>query len=414
MTQIDWEKMKEEAKIINAVAGTEFSPWVFVQNEYSILNGMYIDGIYTDTQIIDDSFETYSENSITSLSETTFIDGQSFEFNWPPSGWGVTLESNWGKDSYMVYDGTYSAHFYGQAGGTSGYLTSPIMDCSDANSLFVDFWWYDRGLDNDDFELEFYNGNTWIIYQDLNQFESGNGWHHYTETINDIQYFIYNFQIRLSAKTIRSGELACIDLVTVIKNSGINSPSLNLIGSFDIDFSEFSREYIRTLEIQLRYRANDSNERWYLNAYNWEESEYSNIGFNNSIGQIPTTNWDIYSINIVDIWQNYVHTNGTIKVQFIDQRDIDFEQTMIDIDFLGIKMLIDGTNLTFENDGGFTVHFVSLWIIDGKSHEHYDIDIFVNSAITKNHFLYGIMLPEENYVIKTVTERGNVVVYSES
>ena len=92
----------------------------------------------------------------------------------------------------------------------------------------------------------------------------------------------------------------------------------------------------------------------------------------------------------------------------------DADQTSVDIDFLGVRMKIDGTQFTFENDGSLTVHLVSLWLINSTDHQHYDISVFVNSADTKNYLRGDISLPTGSYTVKVVTERENTAVYSGS
>ena len=52
------------------------------------------------------------------------------------------------------------------------------------------------------------------------------------------------------------------------KNSDAKSYSLDLSGFFSFDLSSYPLEYIQAVEVQLRYSAGDSNERWYLKAYN--------------------------------------------------------------------------------------------------------------------------------------------------
>ncbi len=145
----------------------------------------------------------------------TLIHAESFEGTWPPKDWSET--DNWFQESNYVRDGIYSADFDGSFFGSSGYLTSPSMDCSDAFAIYVEFWWFDDDLGDDDFELEYYNGSVWNNHQDLNQRESGNGWHHYTENLTDSQYFVSNFQIRWWATSLGYGETGCVDLVTVKK-----------------------------------------------------------------------------------------------------------------------------------------------------------------------------------------------------
>jgi hypothetical protein len=362
-----------------------------------------------DTKVVDSSFESFIEAGGGGSGNITLINAESFEGGWPPFYWSET--GNWEQESDYTYDGTFSADFHGSGGGVSGYLTSPSLDCSNTDAIYVDFWWYDRGLDNDDFELEYYDGNTWNNYQDLNMIASGNGWHHYTETLIDSQYFVSNFQIRWWAKSVRNGETGRVDVVTVKKSAVTGSYSLDLNGSFTFDLSTYPLAHIQTIEIQLRYRADDSGENLYLKAYNWTASAYSDNGFNSTSGHTPTTGWEYYAVNLTDVWQSYIHSNVTINVKFVDQ-GADSNQTSVDIDFLGVRVKMDGIQFIFENDGGLTVHLVSLWIINSTDHQRYDVNVFVNSAATKNYLCDDIYLPTGSYTVKVVTERGNVAVYS--
>jgi hypothetical protein len=45
-------------------------------------------------------------------------------------------------------------------------------------------------------------------------------------------------------------------------------------------------------------------------------------------------------------------------------------------------------------------------------HKKYDIDIFINPGETLSYARPDIPLPESNCVIKVVTERGNIAIYS--
>jgi hypothetical protein len=92
----------------------------------------------------------------------------------------------------------------------------------------------------------------------------------------------------------------------------------------------------------------------------------------------------------------------------------DSDQTVADIDFLGVKVEMDGTQFTFENGGALTVHLVSLWITNSTDHQRYNMNVFVNSAATRNYVRYDALLPTGNYTVRVVTERGNTAVYSES
>jgi len=169
---------------------------------------------------------------------------------------------------------------------------------------------------------------------------------------------------------------------------------LDLNGPFTVDLSIYPLDYIETVEIQLRYMANDTGEKWYLQACNWTAATYSDSGFNSTAGHTPTTGWDYYAVNLTDQW-------GT-----------DTTRTTVDIDFLGVIVKIDGTRFTFKNDGSVTMHLVSLWIINSTSHQHYGMDIIVNSAETHSYIRADISLPSGSYTVKVVTQRGNKAVHS--
>jgi hypothetical protein len=188
---------------------------------------------------------------------------------------------------------------------------------------------------------------------------------------------------------------------------------LNIDSTFVVDVSTYPLTYIQTVEIQIRYRSSDTGEKWYQKAYNWSSSTYSDSGFNSTAGHTPTTEWDYYAVNLTDEWRSYVQDNGTIYVKFVDE-GADSDQTTIDIDFLGVRVKIDGTRFTFKNEEALTSHLVSLWIINSTNHQRYDINIFVNSAETTTYLRADISLPTGQYTVKVVTERGNAAVYSGS
>ena len=184
---------------------------------------------------------------------------------------------------------------------------------------------------------------------------------------------------------------------------------LTINGVYAIDLSEYPLAYIQSVEIQLRYRASDSGERWYLKAYNWTKAAYSDYGFNSTAGQTPTTSWDYYTVNLTTSWRSYVWNNGTTCVQFADQGPDD-SSTIIDIDFLGVRTVIDGTSFSFRNDGALTSHLTSLWINNATNHQHYDINVFINSGENATYIRADIRLPTGSFLAKVVTERGNIAV----
>ena len=96
-----------------------------------------------------------------------------------------------------------------------------------------------------------------------------------------------------------------------------------------------------------------------------------------------------------------------------EMNNLDWEKMKENVIITNVER-VTGSQFTFENDGGLTVHLVSLWIINSTDHQRYDISVFVNSAETKNYLRDDISLPTGSYTVKVVTERGNTAVYSGS
>jgi len=97
-----------------------------------------------------------------------------------------------------------------------------------------------------------------------------------------------------------------------------------------------------------------------------------------------------------------------------DMNQVDWEKMKENVTITGVTNATYGSQYTFKNEGGLTVHLVSLWINNATLHQHYNINVFVNSAETKTYLREDIPLPTGNYTIKVVTERGNMAVYSGS
>ena len=188
---------------------------------------------------------------------------------------------------------------------------------------------------------------------------------------------------------------------------------LDIENTFIIDVSSYPLTCFQSVDIHLRFRADDSGEKWYLKTYNWSSSTYSDSGFNSTAGYTPTTEWDYYAVNLTDKWSSYTHNNGTIYVKVIDE-SADSIQTTIDIDFLAIRIVINGTKFTFQNEGSLTSHLVSLWINNSTHHQRYDVNLFINSGDTLSYVRSNINIPNKPYTVKIVTERGNTAIYSDS
>ncbi len=187
--------------------------------------------------------DTLTEEVSVSVSNTTLISQESFELgpSWPPSGWSET--GRWNREGNQVYDGTRSADFDGGGGGRSGNLDSLTMDTSDADAIYVDFWYRDELCDNGELLLQYYDGNNWDTIADLSSTTSEYQWLNYEEKITDPQYFKSNFEIRWSAVSIDNGEHFYVDLVNVMKEAIGQNYELDLeIQWTNVNYSKSNEE----------------------------------------------------------------------------------------------------------------------------------------------------------------------------
>ena len=97
-----------------------------------------------------------------------------------------------------------------------------------------------------------------------------------------------------------------------------------------------------------------------------------------------------------------------------DMNQVDWEKMKENVTITSVTNATYGSQYNFKNEGGLTVHLVSLWINNATLHQHCNINVFVNSAETKTYLREDIPVPTGSYTVKVVTERGNMAVYSGS
>lgn len=188
-------------------------------------------------------------------------------------------------------------------------------------------------------------------------------------------------------------------------------PTFGINGTFLLDVSNHPLTSISSIEIQLRFAVDDVGERWYLRAFNWTSETFSNSGFNSTAGCQPVPSWNYYAVNLTDEWRDYVRENGAIIIQITDQGP-DSTRTNIDIDYLAVRAVVNGTVFSFRNSGSHTAHILSIWINNATTHRRFETDLFVNSGETFSYTRLDISLPNGQYTAKVVTERGNIGVYT--
>ena len=164
---------------------------------------------------------------------------------------------------------------------------------------------------------------------------------------------------------------------------------LNITNTYKIDLQTCPIDYTRGIEILLRYNVSNSDEKWFLRAYNWAASSFSDTGFNNTGGSQPTPGqWNEYAINVTSDWTDYIAENGTILIEFFDE-GISTNQTVVGIDFLAVRAIIDGARLDVRNSSPLSIHIVAVWITNSTFHQRYSADLFMNAGESASYSARG-------------------------
>lgn len=198
-----------------------------------------------------------------------------------------------------------------------------------------------------------------------------------------------------------------VDLIELKSESqGALDSTLSIVGDFILDLSAYPTDYINSVEINICFRASDVLEDWLLEVYDWSTGQYVDV-----IQATPATGFKSYTAILADDWQFYVNNNGAMKLKFCDVNP-DADPTTIYMDFLGVRLIINGTRLNLKNCGASTAHIVSIWIINANIHERYDENLFLNSGESMEYIRGDIPLPNGNFMVKIVTEKGNIASFS--
>jgi hypothetical protein len=150
----------------------------------------------------------------------------------------------------------------------------------------------------------------------------------------------------------------------------------------------------------------------YIQVYDYQNSQYSTSGqaysAYTSSGN-PNTD-ELRTLTITSNPTYYRNSTGNwrMKIKGVRGTSVPFDSK---VDWVEFKPTIV-TCFTFKNKGSSTSHIVSLWITNSTYHQHYSVDIFLNSGKILSYSRADISLPSGQYIVKVVTERGNAAVYS--
>ncbi|MEM2337136.1 MAG: hypothetical protein QXK93_00500 [Candidatus Bathyarchaeia archaeon] len=265
---------------------------------------------------------------------------------------------------------------------------------------------YAGTLNSESLQVDVWTGSSWVTI--INALTTG--W-------NNVSVSDYltssTFTIRfrdtetLEDKTQSSWQIDCA-LLRTWETSLRRSYRLELFNSFTIDLSIYPLDRIYGVEIMVRYKVSETNERWLIKAYDWSSGNFSDEGFNITEGSKPTSHeWNNYAVSITENWTRYIQSNGTVQIMFCDA-DLSENQIFVDIDFIGVRVILNGIFLELKNSGATTAHVVAIWVMNTTHHMRFDLDFFINPGESATLRIVTITPPTGDLTVKIVTERGNI------
>jgi len=156
----------------------------------------------------DSIYDTLTEEN---TSNSTLLDDGFEAADWD-ANWDDIFH-DWREDNWPVHSGSASAW---ATDGDEGYFTCDNLDASDANAIYVDFWFRKDDTGSTDFTLYYYDGSNYDLIDELDNNGGDDTWLHYTEKVTDSQYFVSNFRIRFDA-TLSWGENVWVDDILIKK-----------------------------------------------------------------------------------------------------------------------------------------------------------------------------------------------------
>ena len=151
-----------------------------------------------------------------------------------------------------------------------------------------------------------------------------------------------------------------------------------------------------------------------LQLYNYTAAHYSTGGYG-YIAYVTDNTSCTKETRSQTIESNTCHfRNETghwrMKIRGVKSAD---EQFDLEADWIESEMLrTAGCILTFRNEGPITCHLVSIWIMNSTLHQRLEMDVFVSAGENLCFIHPDVHLPEQDYVVKITSERGNQAIFT--
>jgi Na+-transporting NADH:ubiquinone oxidoreductase subunit NqrC len=71
-----------------------------------------------------------------------------------------------------------------------------------------------------------------------------------------------------------------------------------------------------------------------------------------------------------------------------------------------------GLSIELKNTGAISLHIVAVWISGPTEHQRNEANVFLNAGESATYNRTDIIVPPGAFLVKVVTERGNIAVFS--
>ena len=106
---------------------------------------------------------------------------------------------------------------------------------------------------------------------------------------------------------------------------------------------------------------------------------------------------------------------GNVVLWSYQMNELDLERTQETLTLANVtRTEPTGVSMDIKNTGATSLHIVALWITNSTGHQRYDADVFLNAGESITYNRTDIEVPQDAFLAKVVTERGNLAVFSES
>jgi hypothetical protein len=432
MNQVDWERMREDISIANVTRVEE--TWSYSPSGY-ILGGStnWTYGSISDLTSVDGVYMVFRSYG---TSTGVLHPISNMNLTGSVAGWTTTTSIDQGTATYGYDSGTGNPSPGSGAGSYYHNATSTVAKAANITFTTETSFSYAYGTPESVFLSYAYTlggtsiattGNSLIIRLvkpdlttvdlDITSFSGAVDWTYETGISVNQTYFSQSGTYKLQTKN---------RLLAAAKGTA-NNVKLNFD---DIGLKiRYSNEY--TMEVEFTGSSN---------AYNWTQlvwtvdsawtADLVNITlqlFNYTLNDYPTSGNGYIAYTSADtpntdetknqtITANPTHFRNVTGYWKMKVKGIKATNTQFDfkVDWVELKVFCKGTLFTFKNNGPITSRLVSLWVINSTHHLRHNIDVIINSGETLPYLRVDVNLPAGQWMIKVVTERGNIATFQEN